>query len=382
MSALFIPPALFGFSALIFLAAIQLPLAYRKWLSPFLFGSAIASLSASHYLAPLPSVNTLWGLFNCIWILHAISTLFIDQLTIPRGAPPWTGAYKIWMDPHRRVNWEAIISRNQSAHSTSRAWFIMKRLSKAFTCCFLQFFIIGPFVFLYFSFTPQDFEPVQEIFLRRLFWSGYGPSITSREIELRLLLSVYWIWLTYLMLDVCHILLSVLFVGILRVDTPEEWPPLFGSMGEAYGVRRFWTKFWHRLTIPCCASSGRFVSRHLLEFELASSIEKCFIAFWTFLMSAIYHSVADWVAGEPCRPMNDLFFFLVNFLAIAVELFVASSWARGSKPENNVGRTTRRQRFAGFIWLLFFFFWSVPKWQYSKLKVMIERFESSRYFDV
>jgi hypothetical protein len=80
--------------------------------------------------------------------------------------------------------------------------------------------------------------------------------------------------------------------------------------------------------------------------------------------------------------MNDLFFFLVNFLAIAVELFVASSWARGSKPENNVGRTTRRQRFAGFIWLLFFFFWSVPKWQYSKLKVMIERFESSRYFDV
>ena len=378
MSTLLIPPAFFGLSALVFLVAIQLPLKYRVRLSPLLFGSAYASLSASHYLDALPSVNTLWGLFTCIWILHATSILFIDKITIPRGAPPWTAAYKIWMNPRRQLDWDSIISRKQNTNSTSIAPFIIKRLFKAGTCCVLQFCIIGPSVYLNFSFTSHDFGRVQEIFIRRLIWSDYGPSITPREIQTRILLSVYWIWLTYLMLDVCHILLSVFFV-IFRVDTPEEWQPLFGSVGEAYGVRRFWAKFWHQLTTPCCASSGRLVTR-LLGFKPASSFEKCFIAFWTFFLSAIYHFVADWMAGEPCRPMNDLFFFLINFLVVTVEIFVASVWTRVSNVEIGRGKysnASKRQKFAGFIWLLLFFFWSVPKWQYSKLQAMVERLEYS-----
>ncbi|KAJ5874776.1 uncharacterized protein N7529_003206 [Penicillium soppii] len=385
MSTLLIPPAFFGLSALVFLVAIQLPLKYRVWLSPLLFGSAYASLSASQYLDALPSVNTLWGLFTCIWILHAISILFIDKINIPRGAPPWNAAYKIWMNPRRQFDREAIISRNQNTDSTSRAPFIIKRLFKAVTCCVLQFFIIGPFVFLNFSFTSHDFGRVQEIFIRRLIWSDYGPSITPREIQIRILLSVYWIWLTYFMLEVCHILLSVFFVVIIRVDTPEEWPPLFGSVGEAYGVRRFWAKFWHQLTTPCCASSGKLITRRLLRFKPASFFEKCFIAFWTFFLSAIYHFVADWMAGEPCRPMNDLFFFLINFLVVTAEIFVASVWTQ--VPNVEVGRgkhfhTSKGQKLAGLIWLLLFFFWSVPKWQYSKLQAMVERLENSRHLDL
>ena len=32
-------------------------------------------------------------------------------------------------------------------------------------------------------------------------------------------------------------------------DRPEEWPPLFGSISEAYTLRRFWGVFWHKLDL-------------------------------------------------------------------------------------------------------------------------------------
>lgn len=159
------------------------------------------------------------------------------------------------------------------------------------------------------------------------------PGLFRAKIKLRLLLAVYWIWILYFMLEICHILLSVFVVVILRVDTTEEWLPLFGSIKEAYEVRLLWTKFWHRLTITCCASSSRLVTRRFLGFNPSSFIEKCFIAFWTFFLPTIYHLIADWAAAEPCRPINNICCFLVNFLVAAVERFVASMWANATKAE-------------------------------------------------
>lgn len=53
-----------------------------------------------------------------------------------------------------------------------------------------------------------------------------------------------------------------------------------------------------------------------------SRSEKIFVAFWTFLLSGLCHVVADWQAGEPCHPYDDLIFFVANFMAGAVELLV------------------------------------------------------------
>jgi hypothetical protein len=64
-----------------------------------------------------------------------------------------------------------------------------------------------------------------------------------------LLLEASWTWrtvsvfqfvgMTYCGLRMMHSFLSAVFVGT-RISEPEDWPALFGKLGEAYTVRRFW----------------------------------------------------------------------------------------------------------------------------------------------
>jgi hypothetical protein len=241
-------------------------------------------------------------------------------------------------------------------------------------------FVIGPAVPLYFNFTAQDFAPSRQVFIRRLLSPRIGPPITHRELQIRFFISVYWIWIAYLMLDFFHVLLSIFFVAVLRVDAPDEWPPLFGSPGQAYSIRRFWTRFWHRLTVPSCASSGQLVTRRLAGMTPGSRPERVFITFWTFCLSGVCHTVADWQAGELSRPMDDIVFFLANFAAGVVESLIVTwvdrTWKRHGRGRvhqllwSDAGRKT-----IGFAWVLGFFFWVAPKWQYPKLYDTLLHFE-------
>jgi hypothetical protein len=321
-------------------------------------------------------MNVLWALFACIWIHHAAAVLYFDGLRVHRNAFPWLSTYKIWNDPQRQVNWGISPRWNRITSSPGRVKFMFYRLSKIVICWVLHLFVIGSLVPLHFGFTAQDFAPSRQVFVRRLLSLSGDPPITVREIEIRLFLSVYWIWVAYLMLDMCSILLSIFFSVILRLDTPDEWKPLFGSPLQAYSVRRFWTKFWHRLTVSCCASSSKQVTRRLVGMTPGSRCEKIFVAFWTFLLSGVCHVVADWQAGEPCHPYNDMLFFVANFVAGAVELVVADRLNRVKKRSgdgtfNQLIWSNPTKIIVGYVWVLGFFFWITSKWQYPKLHAVL-----------
>ncbi|KAE8132833.1 hypothetical protein BDV38DRAFT_287429 [Aspergillus pseudotamarii] len=373
-----IPPAFFAFSSILFYVAIHLPYRGRLYLSPLLFGSAILSLHTSPYLTWLTGMNVLWALFACVWIQHAAAVLYFDQLRVPQTTSPWLATYKIWNDPQRRMSTGLPPRHKPSISSHSRLCFTFCQLAKITLCWALQLFIIGPLVPLYFNFTAQDFAPSRKVFLRRLLpLHDNHPPITLREIEIRLFLSIYWIWIAYLMLDLCNALLSILFSVILRLDTPNEWQPLFGSPLQAYSIRRFWTKFWHRLTVSCCASSGTQVTRRLMGMTPGCQTEKIFVAFWTFLLSGLCHVIADWQAGEPCHPHDDLLFFVANFMASALELLVVRRLERvkGCRADDDKDIWSVLLKtinaVSGYVWVLGFFFWITPKWQYPKLYTVL-----------
>lgn len=131
LSELLIPLAFFILSSFIFLVAVQLPSQARVLSSPFILGTAIYSLHTSYYLGPHTGVNGLWALLNCVWILHAASTLFFEQLKLPQDAPPWTSAYKCWADPQRRINWKAFSPKDSFGTSSNRVFFAVRRFFKA-----------------------------------------------------------------------------------------------------------------------------------------------------------------------------------------------------------------------------------------------------------
>jgi hypothetical protein len=144
--------------------------------------------------------------------------------------------------------------------------------------------------------SSSDFSPTRQVFFRRLLVLSSAttlPSVTFREFQNRGFMSLYWIWVSYIELDRWHIILSVIFVA-LHLDKPNEWPRLFPSSPmQAYGLRRFWGIFWHRLATPSCVLTGRCVGRRVLRILPGSRIEKVFVAFWSFLLTGVFHAIAE-----------------------------------------------------------------------------------------
>ncbi|KAF2118163.1 hypothetical protein BDV96DRAFT_379060 [Lophiotrema nucula] len=96
-------------------------------------------------------------------------------------------------------------------------------------------------------------------------------SITKRETQLCAFISLYWIWNTVLILETFHTLFAIIFVTLLGLDESEEWPWLFGSPSQAYTLRRFWGRFWHRLTATASAASGRFIAKRVFGLKAKSA---------------------------------------------------------------------------------------------------------------
>ena len=219
------------------------------------------------------------------------------------------------------------------------------------------------------------FTPDQEPILRRLFdWDEDPDVVSSYELLLRAFMSVSWIWANILVLESYHALLSITFVVILRLDDPEDWPPLFGSLADAWTVRRFWGRFWHRIVTPTFTTVAHPVARRILQCLPGSSmeLERAVTALGIFFLSGVVHAVVAWRAGQGYAHL-DLLFFTSNYAVILLETLV-STLARKALGKTAGGAAVVRDRRVrmvgralGFVWVFAWFFWAVPRWTYPKI---------------
>ena len=315
------------------------------------------------------------------------SILYID----PVQASSWTIAYKLWVDPRRQTDPTKPLHRSTPSE---RAIFAARRILKAIFCWAITLFLVVP-VIGKLAFTSDDFAPPRQVLLQRIpitlrdiqvryLGSNFGfiPDalfaqqipITLRDVQIRCACVLGWNLVTYLTYDTCHIISSVIYVAILRLDTPQEFPPLFGSPLEAYSVRRYWGRFSHRLTVSFSAVSGKAITRQWLGRKrgLHLQAEKVFLVLWTFFVSAACHTVVEWGIGEYTRTKlkGHFYFYLANFCAGAFEAFVLPAVIRARKTDSIIRRMAWSwlgRRIIGYIWVFSFFFWISPKFQYPDL---------------
>ncbi|KEQ92571.1 hypothetical protein AUEXF2481DRAFT_423649 [Aureobasidium subglaciale EXF-2481] len=182
-------------------------------------------------------------------------------------------------------------------------------------------------------------------------------------------MSVRWIWSAYYELEASHAVLGILFVIVLRLDGPEEWPTLFGHVSHASSIRGFWSRFWHRLAYRQYTNVGKVFSRHLLGVKASCLVEKLLVAACVFLISGLAHSLVSWCAGDKKLYMLDAYFFVANFVGHVLEV-IASQLAKcflGNKIFKNMnGDWKACRKCLGFVWVILFFFWIVPRWQYPR----------------
>ncbi|OHW99140.1 toxin biosynthesis protein [Colletotrichum incanum] len=197
----------------------------------------------------------------------------------------------------------------------------------------------------------SSFAPAKQALFPGSPWAS--SHFTHADLILRAVTCTHWIWSTYLGLTVAHHACAALFVSVLAWDSPGDWTsqPLFGSVWDAYTLRRFWGVFWQRLhVIPFSACTPPGVPKELR-------------ALWVFLLSAGCHVLANWVLYRKLCALSELRFFVSNWAVCLLETACGLD-DRKAAAESGSAITSwgRRAVGLGFVWT--FFFCTVPAWQY------------------
>jgi hypothetical protein len=351
----------------------------RRYLLPLFIISSVLSFTSSKYLWFVPGLTSLWSQAVLLYILHVISLLCIEKWPAPRSsARPSTQpdtapkqewhldlriTYRLWGNP--RLLWASSAPDARSPAGTqSYSVFIFLRLVKLPILYYLNFHVIPSL----FSETigvilPKDVSPTQQVLLRRF------QDVTVREAVIRGYTAMFWIWESVVYLDGANSILACFFV-LTGLDTPNDWPALFGSPTSASSLRNFWSQFWHKLALRPYTNHGKLLASHL-ALQPGSSAFNSIVALVVFGLSGATHAAVSWQLGQPDWHL-DMGWFLLNFLGCSVEVMWlstirASAKKMGWSQELKMIEDSWFGKLVGFAWVFGFFFWSVPKWKYPAM---------------
>ena len=318
-------------------------------------------------------LSSLLGFFVLLWISHIVKMLILDKST----PPTWRMAYRALLDfrgvsakkQNLGVSYETpdigvnvLGEKEESRRSTSafkdseRRTFLLKRLTSAATIWFLNHaYTISYPLLLHLSYA--DFHPSKQIFLRRI------RLVTARETALRSWLVFHFVWSSWSIFTATHDLLAFAHVAI-GIDEPEDWPRLYGSVFEAYTMRRFWGKFWHRLVQRSYGAHGSVISRKILRLPPGSVTDRICVSFSIFLTSGVVHAFITVQHGFKCGYWEDLGFFMMSYAALLGEEGAQRATSQAFGTTWQKGGTCR---VLGYTWVFGFLFWVLPKHQYAKV---------------
>ncbi|KAJ3742399.1 membrane bound O-acyl transferase family-domain-containing protein [Lentinula detonsa] len=98
-----------------------------------------------------------------------------------------------------------------------------------------------------------------------------------------------------------------------------DWPKPFGSLKEAYSVRNLWGRTWHQFIRRFCISPGTKLAKALGV--MPKSLTAVFIKLYTtFFVSALMHSLGDYMVGREYVGVSFGFFFLQPFAIMFEEV--------------------------------------------------------------
>ncbi|KAI0117635.1 hypothetical protein F4776DRAFT_635904 [Hypoxylon sp. NC0597] len=295
--------------------------------------------------------------------IHTTSILLVDKIALNLGSTPilhrLRAIYRTWMNIRRVELSDHNAVESEDGITPSRVSFSFRRL-----CRLLLLWLVSQQVLKVVS----DYSRRMEIGIMDFAPSKQGlfPPMTHRDLTLRAITSVYWIWDSYVCLTLGHDFFAILFVLVLRWDLPTEWPPLFGSLADSYSIRRFWGVFWHRLHIrPFLAFTPSILCTtgdKKLETTRKRILRGAFRSLWIFTMSAGCHAATNYVRLRRNTVYSEMRFFLLNYVACLLETVAGRSVKVGTLLGEH--RDSSWMRFLGYVWVFAFFFCTVPGWQY------------------
>lgn len=327
----------------------------------------------------------------------------------------WIGTDKI--APHVPVVVDRHADQRQfSIHRESRIRFLIRRLCLSFLLFYLDQYLKRYLKLTCLYIRYSDFSVYKASFIRRLPWHlaiskpspliftlnkvtsliGLGSISTtsthfvnSREVLIRCYEAFEAFWSPYAVFTILHSLASVLFVCVLFIDEPHEWPPLFGDVRQAYSMRRFWAKYFDRViyrTLLGWATSivdvvemalglatGPWTMVRNVSVEEVQNVKrkmgrapshtgrKWLVNGLIFFLSGIAHASTSYWAGYRCGNWEELWYYMMNYATIVAETLVQEVIRRMFPQLYEKAVRGWIGKLVGFCWVFAFLFWAVPK---------------------
>ncbi|KAI0182117.1 membrane bound O-acyl transferase family-domain-containing protein [Hypoxylon sp. FL1284] len=358
----------------------------RKFLLIPIWALLVKSFWEIHHLVWIPGLGFQFGMLDIITffcvplILNSIEKPLDFYKRDTRARNLWTG-YKLYNNPRMLSVNSHVLEKGPAGDNRNLFFFVAFRTFKVAVIFGLKAALQIAMEAGFGRLRIIEISPSREPTMRRLI-SG---QFTTRQLVLRIHTTAYWVLETIAQLELSHLLLAIVFVVLLRFDLPEEWPPLFGHIREAYTLRRFWGRFWHRLISPSVAAWGRVIADKTLRSRDQTAARNLIVAFLVFTVSGFAHAVVNWRLGEPALD-RDILYFWITFLATGSEVVVTKLCARiySRYPLRMAsvgsGRTEIFRRILGFVWVFGFLVWLTPRLVYAKTyeSLMLKAARNSR----
>ncbi|KAK8010511.1 membrane bound O-acyl transferase family-domain-containing protein [Apiospora arundinis] len=164
--------------------------------------------------------------------------------------------------------------------------------------------------------------------------------------------------------------LAVLFVGLLGLDDPADWPPVFGSISNAWTIQRFWGMTWHQTLRLLLSANCDFVLLSVLRLPRNSILTKHARLCASFALSGALHHVVDALVGVPLRESGMFRFMVMQWIGILVEDVLAALWGVVGSSSNKDRRSTSwGMRCVGYAWVCLWLVWTSPSVFYPYTRV-------------
>ncbi|KAI1265920.1 hypothetical protein F5Y18DRAFT_383896 [Xylariaceae sp. FL1019] len=305
----------------------------------------------------------LWCQFVVWAMAHTASLLLIQNKSIDLASMALSQRIRIIFRTWSNIRHLPLHER-ETTPRYNKHHFILQKAFRILALIFAQQLLSSASfrIFIAFRLDLYDFDPVKQ---------GLIPSWDLKDSSIRAIVSTQWIWSTYIILHVAHDLLSLIFVVALSWDSPDDWPPLFGSVQEAYSLRRFWGVFWLRLHkapfelfMPSLlhprADSQSSPSEKSTAQRFSHPVfrRQSLRALWMFMLSALFHIAVDKVVLGQGNMLAEINFFLSNFGICLIETMAKASFA------GRLSLLWSKTRALGYLWVFAIFFCLGPRWRY------------------
>jgi len=315
------------------------------------------------------SLNDTYGRFLYIWFAN-----MSYEVTILEFSPPITKENDGWKSRVREA-YKVLFARahpengNKNApvrngrHTYSKTEFLLRHALKACVLYVAQ----ATYSTLVDSYIWTDVHGADKgVFFRRLL--STPSSLNAAELFDRFDLTIHWCLINLWMYEMYHSAFAVLFVGA-GLDSHNDWAmTLFGSIKEAWSVRRYWGKHWHDYIYHSFSGHSKIVTRQWLGMRrgvMRRLIENTMV----FGVSGIMHSAVRYAQhGETGDYWVITFWYVGQMVPIIIEGYVSHGWSLLKKRWGieDSKWLVRAEKTIGYAWVFGFNMWSVAKYVHTR----------------